>query len=204
MIVILDYGSGNPRSILKVFRKLDIPAEISAHVEVVAAADKLVLPGVGHFGTCMGQLVESGLGAVLADKVLNDTTPLLGICVGMQMLTTGSEEANTPGLAWIPGRAIKFPLEVEGRSLRVPHVGWNAVRASDDPLFRTIADGERFYFTHSYHVVCEDEADVIGWTSYGYDFPSAIRHGNMYGFQFHPERSRLGGVALLKNFAEAA
>ena len=204
MIVILDYGSGNPRSILKVFRKPDIPAEISAHVEVVAAADKLVLPGVGHFGTCMGQLEESGLGAVLADKVLNDTTPLLGICVGMQMLTTGSEEANTPGLAWIPGQAIKFPLEIEGRSLRVPHVGWNAVRASDDPLFRTIADGERFYFTHSYHVVCEDEADVIGWTSYGYDFPSAIRHGNMYGFQFHPERSRLGGVALLKNFAEAA
>lgn len=202
MIVIVDYGIGNLRSILSKFERMKIEASISDREEDIERADKLVLPGIGHFGAGMTNLASSGLIPLLEDKVIRRKTPVLGICLGMQLLMNGSDESPLSGLGWIPGETRKFRLTLESKTLRVPHMGWNTFRpAQKSPLLIDIAGDARFYFAHSYFVN-PDEPDVVVATSWhGNDFTSMLQRGNIYGTQFHPEKSHQAGLQIIRNFA---
>lgn len=203
-VAIIDYGSGNIGSIVNIFRKAGAVAVLSADPGELRRASHLVLPGVGAFDTCMRNLRQSGLIPLLEERVLQKGTPLLGICVGMQMLSRGSEEGTEPGLGWIAAVTRKF-VAPPGTTLRIPHMGWNAVRpARPVPLFAGLEEGARFYFVHSYHVQCDDPADVVGTTDYGGAFTAAARRGNIAGVQFHPEKSHKFGVRLIGNFVADA
>jgi imidazole glycerol-phosphate synthase subunit HisH len=165
----------------------------------------LILPGVGAFDAGMRQLHASGLVGLLNDKVLNRHTPTLGICLGMQLMTEKSEEGDLPGLGWIKGGNVRFRFDEAQTHLKVPHMGWNTVTSTrDDTLFKDLDDEARFYFVHSYHVVCQCEADVLAWTHHGRRFVSAFQHANILGTQFHPEKSHKFGMKLLSNFAALA
>lgn len=203
-VAIIDYGSGNIGSIVNIFRKAGAVAVLSADPGELRRASHLVLPGVGAFDTCMRNLRQSGLIPLLEERVLQKGTPLLGICVGMQMLSRGSEEGTEPGLGWIAAVTRKF-VAPPGTTLRIPHMGWNAVRpARPVPLFAGLEEGARFYFVHSYHVQCDDPADVVGTTDYGGAFTAAVRRGNIAGVQFHPEKSHKFGARLIGNFVADA
>ena len=200
-IGIVNYGIGNGGSIANMFRKLRLPAEVIDTPEKVSAAQRLVLPGVGSFDACMDALNKSNLSdAVL--KYADTGRPLLGICVGMQMLTMGSEEGNAPGLGLIRARAKRL---TPTPGLRVPHVGWDAVTWNDPshPLSRNLLDGSRFYFVHSYCVICESADNSLATCSYGEDFAAAIVRDHIVGVQFHPEKSHRFGLQLLNNFGNA-
>jgi len=203
MMVIVDVGIGNLGSILNMLRKIEVEACISSKVSEIEKADKLILPGVGSFDGGMRRLGDSGLMEILRRKVIDEKTPILGLCLGMQMLGNRSEEGRLSGLRWVNADIVRFHFENSGNSLRVPHMGWNTVRiVGDSSLFRGMGDEPRFYFAHSYHMVCIDPIDVLTVTRYGYDFVSSIKSGNIYGTQFHPEKSHRFGMTLLKNFAE--
>jgi imidazole glycerol-phosphate synthase subunit HisH len=205
MIVIVNYGIGNLGSVLNMLKKIGAPATISADAEEIEKADKLILPGVGAFDAGMRQLHASGLMGLLNDKVLNRRTPTLGICLGMQLMTDKSEEGDLPGLGWIKGGNVRFRFDEGQTHLKVPHMGWNTVTSiRDDTLFKDLDDEARFYFVHSYHVVCQSEADVLAWTHHGRRFVSAFQHANILGTQFHPEKSHKFGMKLLSNFAALA
>lgn len=202
MIVIVDYGVGNTGSILNMFKRLNVEASVSSSAVEIERAHKLILPGVGAFDHGMGSLNTSGLRPVLDQQVLHRKTPVLGICLGMQLLTEGSEEGREPGLGWIAGHTVKFRFE-PGDGKRVPHMGWNVVTPTrTDTLFRDLDEDHGFYFVHSYYVTCRSAADVLATTPYGVDFVSAVQKGNVFGAQFHPEKSHKHGMRLLKNFAE--
>jgi len=204
VIAIVDVGIGNLGSILNMFRKIGVEACISSKVSEIAIADKLILPGDGSFNVGMRNLKGSGLMEALRRKVVDQDVPILGICLGMQILGKSSEEGQEelPGLGWIDAYSVKFRFETLSH-LRVPHMGWNTVRVvGDSPLFRNMGDEPRFYFVHSYHLVCTDPRDVLAVTNHGYDFVSSIKRGNIYGTQFHPEKSHRFGMTLLKNFAD--
>jgi glutamine amidotransferase len=208
MIVIVDYGMGNLRSILTKLQRFDIEAKISADVNDIRAADKLILPGVGHFAAAMDNLSHRGLIPVLNEKVLDMKTPILGICLGHQLFSKWSEEGNVAGLGWIDAKTIRFNFEggagCDGAGLKIPHMGWNTIRIEKPtPILAGIEDGSRYYFVHSYHVNCSDPGDVVAKTTYGRDFVSILQHGNIYGIQFHPEKSHNRGINILKNFAES-
>lgn len=199
MLGVVDYGVGNQGSVLNMYRRLGIEAVRIASAAEVETAGRLVLPGIGAFDPCMRRLREAGLEAPLRAAVARGV-PLLGICVGMQMLLEGSDEGVEPGLGLVPGRAARFPAG----ALKVPHMGWNSVRwCADDVLSQSLRDEARFYFVHSYHAVCTDPASVLGTTVYGAEFASVIRSGRVYGVQFHPEKSHRFGLALLGNFHRA-
>jgi len=199
MIGVVDYGVGNLGSILNMYRKLGVPAATVSRPEACAAADRLILPGIGAFDACISRLRDSGLEQSVRDAVTR-RVPLLGICVGMQMLTAGSEEGSHPGLNLIPARTAR--LQPGSAGLKVPHMGWNDVRwTAPDPLVEGLEEGARFYFVHSYYVVCDDPAHQLGTAQYGHDFAAAIRRGQIYGVQFHPEKSHRFGLRLLGNFA---
>ncbi len=199
MIVIVDYGAGNVGSVLNMLRKIGAKARVSGVAADIGAADKLILPGVGHFGRGMGKLAESGLIPVLEEQVLVGAKPVLGICLGMQMMTRGSEESDILGLGWIDAFTHRFP---EAPGLRVPHMGWNSVRPSATAhLFeRDVAEAERFYFVHSYYVRTADPVHIAANCLYGVDFVAAFEVGNLFGVQFHPEKSHLFGMGLLRRF----
>ena len=200
MVVIVNYGSGNIGSVANIIKKAGATALVSSDAADIERATRLILPGIGAFDTCMGNLNASGLIPALRERVVNAGIPLLGICVGMQMLMGGSEEGVLPGLGWIAGRTRRF-LHTTDAALRVPHMGWNDVvvkRAA--PLFAGLESAARFYFVHSYHVQCERAEDVLGETVYGYPFASAVQSGNISGVQFHPEKSHKFGLALIRNF----
>ncbi len=204
MIVVVDYGLGNLGSIVNMLKKVGVRATMSSDPELIADADRLILPGVGAFDNGMRNLSEKGLIPILNQKVLSDGTPILGICLGMQLFTEESEEGILPGLGWIRGRTIRFRIDQPSTGLRIPHMGWNRltlVRPSG--LLRNIEANARYYFVHSYHVVCEDEEDVLATTHYGYTFPSAIERHNIFGTQFHPEKSHRFGVQLFRDFLES-
>ena len=201
MIGILDFGIGNHFSILKIFQKLKIEAELVADPCAIPNFKKLILPGVGNIASCMEALNKSGLLPPTQEAVFNKQIPILGICVGMQMLSDFSEEGETLGLGWINGRVRRFPNKINSQSLRVPHVGWNNVEGRG-PLFQSIEANTSFYFTHSYYFDCVDSDNIAATTNYGLSFASAVQKGHIYGVQFHPEKSHAGGVQLLKNFAE--
>ena len=205
MIVIIDYGMGNLLSVRKAFHRLNIPAKISSDAAEIRQAEKLILPGVGHFKRGMQNLEELKLIDVLNKKVLDEGTPILGICLGMQLFTQHSEEGDVAGLGWFNAKTIRFHLEKDSRNLRVPHMGWNNIQAaSPNLLFKDIESDATFYFVHSYHVVCDEPKDVVATSDYGIRFVSAIGRDNIHGVQFHPEKSQAVGLQILKNFVEAA
>jgi glutamine amidotransferase len=201
MIVIVDYGVGNVGAVANMLRKAGARARISAAPEEIAAADKLVLPGVGHFDSGMRKLNDTGLVPLLTEQALGRGKPVLGICLGMQMMTRASEEGSTPGLGWIDAGTHRFPKQA---GLRVPHMGWNAVRPGRRAsLFARGDDGaaeERFYFVHSYVVRPADPNHVAATCGYGQDFAAAFEADNLFGVQFHPEKSHLFGLALFRRF----
>ena len=203
MIVILDYEMGNLGSILNMLRKIGAPTIISSNTQDIEKADRLILPGVGAFDNGMANINEMGLLTVLNEKVLNDKTPVLGICLGMQLFTSRSEEGELPGLGWIAGETVRFHFDQKETDLKIPHMGWNTVKPTrKDSIFQDLSEDHRFYFVHSYHVVCKQEEDVLARSNHGYDFTSSVQKGNILGIQFHPEKSHRFGLQLLKHFAE--
>ena len=174
---------------------------VSSDPEVIAAASKVILPGVGAFGSAMQQLTDRGLVPALNHAALEQRVPILGLCLGMQLVTRRSEEGDCAGLGWIAADTVRFHFGPDQPGLKVPHMGWNHVTvAKADPLLATLPPDPRFYFVHSYYVRCDDPADVLLWTTHGAPFASGIRHGNIWGMQFHPEKSHLFGLALIQQF----
>lgn len=200
MIVIIDLGMSNIYSVLKAFKRINIPVIVSSDKGDIEKADKLVLPGVGHFKKAMERINDLGIREILDKKVLVEKTPFLGICLGMQLLTEHSEEGDVEGLGYIKGKTIRLSLP---ENFKVPHIGWNTLNIKKQgKLFESLNNLDEFYFVHSYHVVCEDEADVLSTTEYGKEFISSISRGNIFATQFHPEKSHADGLEILKNFAE--
>lgn len=204
MIVIVDYKMGNLGSILNALKKVGVQSVISSDISDIQKADKLILPGVGAFDNGMKNIKELGLIPVLNQKVLEQKTPILGICLGMQLFTKESEEGCLKGLGWIDARTKKFKFDQPLEYLKIPHMGWNTVRIKKDSYtFRNMYEEPRFYFVHSYHVVCKNEADILTTTQYGFEFISSFHKDNIVGMQFHPEKSHKFGLKILKDFAEA-
>ncbi|MEW5878958.1 MAG: imidazole glycerol phosphate synthase subunit HisH [Pseudomonadota bacterium] len=201
MIRIVDYGLGNVQAFLNVYRRLNIAAESARTASELRDADKLILPGVGAFDHAMELLEGSGMRGALDEMVLARRVPVLGVCVGMQILAEGSDEGRRAGLGWLPGRVRSFRSLGQWR-MTLPHMGWNDVApAAANPLFSGLETDARFYFLHSYFFDCRQTEHVAARASYGIDFCCAVRAQNVYGVQFHPEKSHHFGTALLKNFA---
>ncbi len=204
MVIIVDYGMGNVNSIANMAKKIGVVADLTADVDKIMAAEKLILPGVGAFDNAMQKLNELNLVDVLQEKVVDLKTPLLGICLGMQLLAIQSEEGTLPGLGWIKGKVVRFNFDetnIEDQNLKIPHMGWNTVKANDyTDLFADFDSQPRFYFVHSYHFQVEETDVTLAKTHYGYDFVCAVRKDNIFGTQFHPEKSHKFGKKLLENF----
>lgn len=201
MIAIVDYGMGNLGSIKNMFKKIGAQSEIMSRPDEIAKASKILLPGVGAFDTAMIKINDSTLREVLDEKALKEKVPVLGICLGMQLLTEKSEEGKQAGLGWIPGEAKKFNFGEE-LDLKVPHMGWNSViPAAQSPMTSGFDEDFRFYFVHSYFVKASSESHVMLKTEYGINFHSGICNDNIFGAQFHPEKSHRFGMKLLSNFA---
>jgi glutamine amidotransferase len=203
-VVIVDYGMGNLRSIQRKLLRHGVNSRVGASPQEIAAADRLIFPGVGHFAAGMTNLRQSGLLDVLNERVMVDRTPIMGICLGMQLFSKFSEEGGAEGLGWIDARTVKFRGNRTSSTVKVPHVGWNTFRAvHPSRFFEGVREDQKFYYTHSYHLECADPADVLAVTGYGYEFTSAVRRDNIFGVQFHPEKSHLEGLQVLLNFVNA-
>jgi glutamine amidotransferase len=201
-IVIIDYGLGNLGSMFNMFKKIGVHAIISADHEIIKEAKKLVFPGVGSFDTGMSKLEAQGLIPVLNKQVLENHVPILGVCLGMQLLSKRSEEGVLPGLGWIDAETVRFRFDEKHKYLKIPHMGWNTVKiCKDTTLFNGIELAPRFYFVHSYHAICADETDILTKTLHGYEFVSSFAHANITGVQFHPEKSHEFGMNFLRNWA---
>lgn len=198
-ITIIDYGMGNLRSIQKAFERLRVQTIISSNNDEILEANKLVLPGVGHFESGIKNLRTSGLVDILNEMVLRDKTPILGICLGMQLMTENSEEGNLAGLGWVKAKTKKFSFS--DKLLKIPHMGWNTLSIiNPDSLLTGLRTEELFYFVHSYFIQCENKSDIISESNYGIKFVSSFKKDNIYGCQFHPEKSHDSGLKLLNNF----
>lgn len=198
-VTIVDYGMGNVGSVLNMFKRIGVEAEITGNLNKIADANKILLPGVGAFDHAMRHIINGGFKEVLDKKALIDRVPILGICLGMQLLTRGSEEGTLPGFGWIAADTFKFP-PMEG--LKVPHMGWNiATPVTPCRLTENLPDYSRYYFVHSYFVKTDMEENSILRTNHGIKFDSAIHSENIYGTQFHPEKSHKFGMELFKNFS---
>jgi len=203
MITIIDYGLGNIVAFVNLFKRLNIPVSAARTADELKGAEKIILPGVGAFDQAMQLLDQSGMRPTLDELVLDKRKPVLGICVGMQILGNSSDEGVLSGLGWIQGQVRKLKPAEAGDRLRLPHMGWNDVHpVVKNPLFNQLESDAQFYFLHSYYVQCEENADVLATSSYGIDFSCAVNSRNIYGVQFHPEKSHHYGTRLLKNFAE--
>lgn len=201
MIVIIDYGMGNLRSVQKAFERIRIPAAISSRANEIQEADKLVLPGVGHFERGIRNLMDRGLFELLNEQVQDKKKPILGICLGMQLMTEFSEEGNCDGFGWLKAKTQRFSFKSNG--LKIPHMGWNNLSIKkSDTIFKDITVDNFFYFVHSYYVTCDNDADVLTETNYGHNFVSSFQKENIFGCQFHPEKSHDKGLQILKNFTE--
>lgn len=199
MIAIVNYGVGNIKAFENVYRLLNIPVLIASSEKDLELATKIILPGVGSFDSAMKKLNLSGMRPMLESKVFKEKIPLLGICVGMQMFADDSEEGTVPGLGWINGKVKKLPLS---SNLPLPHMGWNSVLNTKDSLLLKEMPDSRFYFLHSYYFQSSQDSNIVAVTNYGCNFPCAIASENIYGVQFHPEKSHGQGIQLLKNFSE--
>jgi imidazole glycerol-phosphate synthase subunit HisH len=203
VITIIDYGLGNIQAFINMFKRLDFDVRRATNASELEGATKLILPGVGAFDHAMELLNASGMRPVLDDLVLQQHVPVLGICVGMQILADGSDEGILPGLGWIPGRVRAFKANERSANLPLPHMGWNDVQPQAERLlFVGLEKESRFYFLHSYFFECKDAQHLAANTNYGFEFSSAVSCGNVHGVQFHPEKSHHYGARLLKNFAE--
>ncbi|BCY16272.1 imidazole glycerol phosphate synthase subunit HisH 2 [Leptolinea sp. HRD-7] len=204
MIVIVDYGLGNLGSIKNMLKKAGFPSIISDDPVEIEKADKIILPGVGAFDTGMRYLQEKGMLSILNHKAMVEKVPVLGLCLGAQLITKRSEEGVLPGLGWVDGETVRFHFDNGAPQLKVPHMGWNVLQiVNDHPYLFGLPEDQRFYFVHSYHMVCRDEKNVIATTTYGYTFSSIIGQGNVVGMQFHPEKSHKFGLQVLGNFARS-
>ncbi len=202
MIAIVDYDIGNVSAIANMLHRVGALGQVTADPAAIEQARGIILPGNGAFDSCMRNLRASGLLPLLERRVLHDRIPLLGICVGAQMLGHASEEGSEPGLGWLNMHVKRFP-DMPG--LAVPHMGWREVRqrAGDDLLTINMETGSRFYFVHSYFLVPVDPSDILMTSSYGIEFTAAVARANLYGVQFHPEKSHRFGKCLFRNFAKA-
>jgi imidazole glycerol-phosphate synthase subunit HisH len=198
MIVVVDYGVGNLASVANMLRKAGADVCVSRDPAVILTADKLLLPGVGHFDHGMKMFNNSGLRNAVEKVVLDLKRPMLGICLGAQMLGKGSEEGLSQGLGWIDMECRKLPAEF---GVRVPHMGWSElIKTNESLLFGGLLDDARFYFVHSYYMCCSNESDVIAKAKHGIEFSCAVQRNQIFGTQFHPEKSLRYGLALMKNF----
>lgn len=200
MIGILDYGAGNVQAIVRIYDNLKIPNKVIVDISDFEGVDKLILPGVGSFDAVVSKLNESGLKDKLSKLVLREKVPVLGICVGLQIMAKSSEEGILPGLGWVNATVKKFNLNSD---FYVPHMGWNTISLDGtNDIFNGTDEEFGFYFVHSFYFDLEEEIDSTTQTTYGLEFTSAIKKGNIVATQFHPEKSHSNGVTLLKNFAE--
>ena len=206
LITIIDYGMGNPGSIVNMLKYLGIPAHFTSSIEEILNADKLILPGVGAFDAGMTRLHERNMVDILNQKVVKNQTPILGICLGAQLFSKRSDEGELLGLGWIDSEVKRFNFKdnnISSNRFRVPHMGWNEIQIEKaHPLLNGLSTDAKFYFTHSYYINCLQRETVLGTTNYGFRFDSVIGHKNILGVQFHPEKSHRYGMIILKNFAE--
>jgi imidazole glycerol-phosphate synthase subunit HisH len=203
MIAIINMGLGNISAFANIYKKSEIPFVVADKVEHLQNTTKIILPGVGSFDNAMTLLDASGMRDRLSEMVLDRRIPVLGICVGMQMLALSSEEGVLPGLGWIRGEVKKFDTTNWTQVTRLPHMGWNNIQPLDNKdLFRELDQDARFYFLHSYYFDCQKEENILALTDYGKPFASAVRAQNIYGVQFHPEKSHQWGIQVLRNFAK--
>jgi glutamine amidotransferase len=201
MITIIDYGMGNLGSISNMLKRIGAQSMFTSASEEISGAEKIILPGVGHFDRAMENLDKLGLIETIKNKVLNDKTPILGICLGMQLMCMSSEEGTRQGLGLIDAVVKRFRFS--HNNLKIPHMGWNiASPKKDSNLFINNQIDTRFYFVHSYYVVCNETNDTLTTTNHGFEFISSFEHNNIIGVQFHPEKSHRFGMELLKNFVE--
>jgi imidazole glycerol-phosphate synthase subunit HisH len=204
MMCVVDYGVGNIQALLNLFNRLGIETKRACKGKDFDNATHLILPGVGHFDHAIQKFNESGIKEPLQNLVLGSKIPLLGVCVGMQMLADRSDEGNLPGLGWIPGRVKEFTKNSESSKLPLPHMGWNVLRPKKNNLLFSGLDSNflQFYFLHSYYFDTKEKEDILATTHYGFDFASVVSRQNIYGVQFHPEKSHKWGEQLLKNFSK--
>jgi len=202
MIGIIDYGVGNIKAFANIYKNFDIPYKVVKNIEDLKDITKLILPGVGSFDHAMQSLQNSGMREKLDELVLEKKLPVIGICVGMQMLAKSSDEGELPGLGWIDGVVKKFD-KTKIIDAPLPHMGWNSLNIKDlKKLVEKLDDDPRFYFLHSYYFECNDKNDVVATANYGEEFECIVNHDNIYGIQCHPEKSHHNGMQLLKNFGE--
>jgi glutamine amidotransferase len=204
-IVVVDYQLGNINSIINMLKKIGVNAIHSCAITDIEQADKLILPGVGAFDHGMENLQQSGLLPILHKEVIEKRKPILGICLGMQLLFNESEEGRLKGLGWLSGKCIRFRAEQAIAKLRIPHMGWNNVNFKNDFFSKEDLDPDtRYYFVHSYHALCQHPENILGTTTHGYEFPAIVGHENILGAQFHPEKSHKYGMQFLKYFVESS
>lgn len=203
MITLIDYGVGNINAFVNVYKRVNVPVKIARTNSELEGAERLILPGVGSFDYAMQQLNDSGMRDTIDRLVLTEKIPVIGICVGMQMMANSSEEGKEPGLKWIDAVVKKFDESKIASHTKLPHMGWNeAVSARPNSLFQGMKAHPIFYFLHSYYFECLNREDVLAVSEYGGQFTSAVQKGNIYGIQFHPEKSHQNGEALLFNFSK--
>jgi glutamine amidotransferase len=202
MITLVNYGLGNVAAFVNIYKRLNLPVAVAETADQLAKAEKIILPGVGAFDWAMARLDQSGMRACLDDLVVVKKMPVLGVCVGMQMMAKRSDEGNLPGLGWIDAEVKRFDETGFRQQTHLPHMGWNDVSPRDTGCLFDGMTAPRFYFLHSYYFAPATPSDVLGVTDYNGSFASAVRSGNVFGTQFHPEKSHQWGIQLLKNFAE--
>ena len=203
MIAIIDYGVGNIKAFANIYKNLNTPYKIAKNINDLDNITKIILPGVGSFDHAMQSLQDSGMKEKLDELVLKQKLPVIGICVGMQMLATSSDEGDLEGLGWIDGVVKKFDEKRLNANMPLLHMGWNNLDINkDNKLLNSLEDDPRFYFLHSYYFKCNNDKDIVATASYGDKFTCAINHENIYGIQCHPEKSHHNGTQLLKNFGE--
>lgn len=202
MVTLINYGLGNIQAFSNIYRNLNISVEVASSVKEIKGAQRLILPGVGSFDWAMTRLNQSGLREVLDDLILNQHVPVLGVCVGMQMMAHRSEEGKLSGLGWIDAEVVQFEQNGHDPKLPLPHMGWNDIEPTEeDCLFKGIKQ-PRFYFLHSYCIVPRQQANILAISQYKSKFIAAVRYEHIFGTQFHPEKSHKWGIELLRNFSE--
>lgn len=203
MICIIDYGVGNIQAFLNLCKRLEIPAKRVLNEDDFNNCSRIILPGVGHFDHAMNKLNNSGLLPILNDLVILKNIPVMGVCVGMQMLSDSSEEGSLPGLGWIPGQVKSMKYNPDFNSNRLPHMGWNTIDANRNSILfsKGFNKNPQFYFLHSYYFEANNRDDVVATVNYGFNFDAVVSRGNIHGVQCHPEKSHHWGEQLIKNFS---